>query len=95
MNQIAIMSPEQIKAIINLAIDCALSVFKEKKHGKKLLSGKDVETEYGISERNLERWRNEGVGPQYITIGRRIFYERVTLDAYIDARRVKTTDTDH
>lgn len=90
MSQIAIMSPEEIQALVDQITERALAVFREKKPGKKLLSGKDVEREYGIAERNLERWRAEGIGPQYTTIGRRIFYERMIMDAYIEAGRVKT-----
>lgn len=88
---VAVMTPEQIQSVIDRAIECALTAVREKRPGKKLLSQKEVEAEYGISARNLERWRYEGVGPQYTTIGRRVFYERVVLDAYIVDGRVKTT----
>ena len=68
-----------------------LPVTQAVKTDKRLLTGKEVQEEYGISERNLERWRGEGVGPQYTTVGRRVFYERSVLDAYIESGRVKTT----
>ncbi len=91
MSQIAVMTQEQIQAIVRQAIQQVLPAVEAKRPGKKLLSGKEVEEEYGISERNLERWRGEGIGPQYTTIGRRVFYERAVLDAYIEAGRVRTT----
>ena len=91
MSQIVVLTPEQVQALVEQTTERALLAVREKKPGKKLLSGKEVEKEYGISERNLERWRAEGIGPQYTTIGRRIFYERALLEDYIEAGRVKTT----
>jgi hypothetical protein len=90
MTQVAVMTPEQIEALVDRTTERALAAVQALKPGKKLLSGKEVEEEYGISERTLERWRNEGIGPQYTTVGRRIYYERIVLDAYIEAGRVKT-----
>lgn len=95
MSQIAIMTTEQLEAFVDRVLQRALpAAGAGQPSGKKLLSGKEVEEEYGISERNLERWRSEGIGPQYTTIGRRIFYERAVLDAYIRAGRVKTAGGD-
>ena len=56
--------------------------------GKRLLSGKEVEKEYGIAKRTLEHWRNEGTGPEYTTVGGRVMYERARLEKYITERRV-------
>jgi hypothetical protein len=60
--------------------------------GKRLLSPKEVEREYGISLKILERWRATGVGPAYTNMGgRNIYYERTVLDAFLETMRVKTT----
>ncbi len=84
------LSPEQVKAMIVEAIIAARP--QERPLGrKKLLTGKEVQEEYGIHARNLEVWRCRGVGPAYTTMGRRIYYERDVLDAFIRAGRVQTT----
>jgi hypothetical protein len=62
------------------------------KHEKKLLSARDIESEYGIAKRTLEHWRNGGTGPEYTTVGGRIMYERVRFDKYIAAGRVRPAD---
>ncbi|MCL1985813.1 MAG: hypothetical protein FWG59_05135 [Betaproteobacteria bacterium] len=91
MTQVAFMTPEQIAAIVDKTTERALAAVQTMKPGRKLLSSKEVEEEYGILERNLERWRHLSIGPQYTTIGRRVYYERVILDAFIEAGRVRTT----
>lgn len=57
---------------------------------KRILCPREVEKEYGFGVRQLERWRAEGIGPQYTTVGRLIFYERAVLDEYIASGRVMT-----
>lgn len=87
----AVMTQEQLRALVQQAVQMALPDHEAQRPRKRLLTGKEVQKEYGIAERNLERWRYEGIGPQYTTIGRRIFYERDTLESFIAAGRVKTT----
>ena len=94
MSQITVMTPEQIQALVDRTIERVLAIVQAQKPEKKLLTSKDVEEEYGIFERNLERWRAEGIGPQYTTIGRRIYYERTILDTYIKAGRVNVAGAD-
>ena len=42
----------------------------------------------GHTERTLVRWRNQGTGPSYIRIGRKIRYRKRDLDAWIETNRV-------
>lgn len=91
---IIVTSAEQLEGLISRAVSNALPKAGQPS-GKRLLSPRDVEEEYGIPERTLERWRACGNGPPYTTpkSSRRIFYERHTLEAYIEAGRVQTTGT--
>lgn len=92
---IIVTSVEIIKDIVIRAVSDALPKTAQPS-GKRLLSPRDVEEEYGIPERTLERWRACGNGPPYTTpkSSRRIYYERHTLEAYLEAGRVQTTGTD-
>lgn len=57
----------------------------------KYMSTKDVEKQFGISENTLEHWRSKGIGPTYIQVGRRIFYERNAFECFLKSCEVKTT----
>ncbi|WP_291201652.1 helix-turn-helix domain-containing protein [Hyphomonas sp.] len=43
-----------------------------------------------ISTVTLERWRGEGVGPPYVKLGRLVKYRRVDLDAFMEARILRS-----
>lgn len=36
--------------------------------------------------RTLERWRTNGTGPNFVRIGRRIFYRRAALESWLEKR---------
>jgi predicted DNA-binding transcriptional regulator AlpA len=60
-----------------------------------LLDTKDAAKELGISESLLKRWRTEGQGPRFITLGpRMIRYAPEDIQAYIDglARYASTAE---
>jgi excisionase family DNA binding protein len=44
-----------------------------------------------ISERTLERWRMEGVGPAYIKAGRRVLYRRQDVECWLDDASRRST----
>ena len=38
----------------------------------------------------LAIWRHKGTGPDYVKVGRRVFYLGKDLNTYLDAQRVST-----
>lgn len=44
-----------------------------------------------ISERTLERWRVEGVGPRFRRFGRRVVYAASDLETWADGRCFTST----
>ena len=36
-----------------------------------------------MSARTLERWRLEGRGPKFVKLGKRVFYRREDLEAFV------------
>jgi hypothetical protein len=45
-----------------------------------------------LSPRSLERWRWAGGGLVYVRLGKRVFYEKADLDAWLASkRRLSTT----
>lgn len=78
------------KIMSEIAVDI-IEKYKKTIKPNKLLLANDVAREYGISYKILAYWRRAGIGPSYILIGRRVFYERETLDKFINASKIKTT----
>lgn len=92
MNQIVVMTPEQLQELIRETVDKAVAAKVPSGNApRKLLTGEQVEEEYGLLKRNLEVWRAEGTGPRYSKIGKRVFYERSVLDAFIAENSILTT----
>lgn len=91
MSQIIVMAPQEVEDLIRRSVDCALLAFQAAPRGKALLTGPEVEKEYGIKARNLEGWRARGTGPRYTTIGRRVYYEREAIEALIKSGNVNTS----
>ena len=44
-----------------------------------------------LSPRTLERYRVTGEGPDYMKLGRRVFYEKRALDDWLELRRRRST----
>jgi hypothetical protein len=45
----------------------------------------------GTATQTLAKWRVYGTGPEFVKIGKRVFYEESALDAYIAERRRRST----
>ncbi|MGE9985253.1 hypothetical protein [Desulfovibrio sp. SGI.169] len=91
---VIVTTPEEL---LPLLMEAIRAVEEERKtddvgsQGKRLLSPKDVEYEFGIHRKMLAEWRAEGIGPAYTTFGRRILYERAVVENYIISKRIKTS----
>jgi DNA-binding transcriptional MerR regulator len=44
-----------------------------------------------LSERTLERWRVEGMGPPFRRFGRRVVYAKADLERWADSRCFEST----
>jgi len=55
---------------------------------KILLTEQEVEDDYGINKRTLQRERVYNTGIPYVKIGRRVRYKRSTVDQYIQDNTV-------
>ena len=55
---------------------------------KELLNEKEVQKEYGLNARTLQRERSLGTGIPYVKMGRRVLYKRADLDKFIEKHTV-------
>ena len=53
-----------------------------------LLCEKEVQKEYGLNARTLQRERSLGTGIPYVKMGRRVLYKRADLDKFIEKHTV-------
>lgn len=99
-NGIILASYEDIQNMIITAVHQALKKYdfangQEVDSKKKYLTSKDVELEYGFTQKMLSYWRLEGMGPPYSVHGKRVFYERAALDEYIEKHSLTPTRVPH
>jgi excisionase family DNA binding protein len=52
-----------------------------------LLTQQQLADELQVSVRTLERWRQEGIGPTFIQVGRSPRYRRSDVDAWLEQQR--------
>jgi hypothetical protein len=45
----------------------------------------------GVATTTLAKWRVYGTGPEFVKVGRFIFYEQSALDAFLDQNRRRST----
>jgi hypothetical protein len=56
-----------------------------------LLPQSDAAAYLHLGERTLERWRVTGTGPEYVKVGKKVFYTEAGLAAYIERCRRQST----
>jgi hypothetical protein len=52
-----------------------------------LIPSPDAAKSLGVNECTMAAWRSRGGGPAFFKIGRRAFYSRTDIDAWIAAQR--------
>lgn len=95
---IIISTPEELFPLVTEAVRLASYGYENTRNtsdnpNQKLLAPKDVEREFGIRQKTLAYWRQEGIGPAYTSFGRRVFYERTVLEEYIASGRIQTSES--
>ena len=91
---VIVSTPEELLPLIAEAVRSAAydkTMVESNAQDKKLLTPKDIEREFGIHRKMLAYWRMDGIGPTYITFGRRIFYERTVFEKFIASGKIETT----
>lgn len=48
---------------------------------------------WDISEATLERWRSEGIGPQFLKLHGRVLYRQVDIEAFEESCLATSTKT--
>ena len=59
----------------------------------KHLGQKQLAERWHISEASLERWRTEGIGPQFLKLPGRVLYRMVDIEAFEESCLSTSTKT--
>ena len=59
-----------------------------------LLDESSFEAQYGQPRRTLQKWRVEGRGPRFLKVGRRVFYRRSDIEAWLESCLRSSTSDD-
>ena len=57
----------------------------------RLLTTEEAARYLRVSPRTLERYRVTGDGPEFLKVGRLVFYEMAALDAWLERKRRRST----
>lgn len=89
---------EQITSQVNGMIEQALETFRlelgraadlERLKRKQQLTASEVQALYGLNQDTMETWRCRGGGPDYVKVGKLVFYRHDDIQRFLDSRRVK------
>jgi hypothetical protein len=56
-----------------------------------LITQADAATYLHVGERTLERWRVTGTGPEYVKVGKKVFYTAPLLVEFVDKCQRQST----
>jgi len=90
---VILSTPEELLPLITEAVRAARYEDTADDGGrddKKLLAPRDIEKEFGIPRRTLGYWRTMGIGPAFISFGKKVFYQRPVIEEFIASGRVNT-----
>lgn len=72
-------------------VQAQLAELRQLLHAPKNYLTVEQAAEYmSLSPQQMNKWRCEGRGPEYILLGRRVAYSRDALDAFAAANTVRT-----
>jgi hypothetical protein len=58
-----------------------------------LLSRKSLATRWKVKMKTLDQWRWSGRGPQYVKIGRKVFYRVPAIEHFEECKEQKSTSS--
>ena len=83
---------EEFGAMLTVAAETAFEPLPQKRQeirsadvpvAKPMLSVAETVDFLGVAPSTLAKWRLDGSGPKFVKLGRRTFYRRVDLDAFV------------
>ena len=88
-----LVTPFELCSMIKEAVRTEISVLRPSREIKDVLDEKQAAAYIGQKAGTLRQWRSISKGPAYHKKGRRVFYKKCDLDAWLASGRTFTGET--
>ena len=94
MNQIAVMTPDQLQSFVRDAVRAELgALVRDMSKPQNSYTIQEAADFLGYSVHALNKWRKDGRGPAFRKGDKGVRYERSDLEAFKQSERILTTDS--
>ena len=90
---IIVATPHELRTLIRDAVRIEMAVAKPQNETREIFNEKQAAEYVGQKPGTLRQWRTNGKGPAYHKKGRRVFYKKGDLDAWMAIGRKFTSET--
>ncbi|MDL2267340.1 MAG: helix-turn-helix domain-containing protein [Desulfovibrio sp.] len=90
---IIVATPQELRHLLRDVVRAELAAVSPVKEIKDVMNEKQAAEYIGQKPGTLRQWRTNAKGPAYHKKGRRVFYKKKDLDAWMAAGRRFTTET--
>ncbi len=88
---IVVVTPSELRSLIREAVRAEIP--KPPPTTRDVMDEKQAASYIGQKPGTLRQWRTNGKGPAYHKKGRRVFYKKIDLDAWMAQGRTFTSET--
>lgn len=92
MNQIAVMSPQDIELLIEKVVYKTIKKASQSAPQLEHMSEEEAARYLGVSPATLCTWRCRMKGPRYTKVGKRVIYKMHDLEEYAATKQKGTLD---
>jgi hypothetical protein len=90
---IVLVTPAELRSLIRDAVRAEIPLIKPPADIREVMDEKQAALYIGQKPGTLRQWRTLGKGPAYHKKGRRVFYKKYDLDAWMAQGRTFTSET--
>jgi hypothetical protein len=90
---IVLITPTELRSLIRDAVRAGIPLIKPPADAREVMDEKQAASYINQKSTTLRQWRTLGKGPAYHKKGRRIFYKKNDLDAWMAQGRTFTSET--
>lgn len=90
---IIVATPHELRTLIRDAVRAEIAVSRPRGETKEVFDEKQAASYIGQQPGTLRQWRSFSKGPAYHKKGRRVFYKKNDLDAWMASGRKFTAET--
>lgn len=93
INSIVLVTAGELRSLIRDAVRAEIPLIRPPAVTREVMDEKQAASYVGQKPATLRQWRTLGKGPAYHKKGRRVFYKKSDLDAWMAQGRTFTSET--